>query len=92
MDIVRKSIEKVGGSIEVKSKQDEGTTFTIKIPLTLSIVEGMKFKVGDSLFTLPISSIRRTFKLTDLNQIITEGNKTELITIYGACIPIIRLH
>ncbi|MEL0877068.1 chemotaxis protein CheA [Clostridioides difficile] len=91
MDIVRKSIEKVGGSIEVKSKQDEGTTFTIKIPLTLSIVEGMKFKVGDSLFTLPISSIRRTFKLTDLNQIITEGNKTELITIYGACIPIIRL-
>ena len=54
MDIVRKSIEKVGGSIEVKSKQDEGTTFTIKIPLTLSIVEGMKFKVGDSLFTLPI--------------------------------------
>lgn len=92
MDIVRKSIEKVGGSIEVKSKQDEGTIFTIKIPLTLSIVEGMKFKVGDSLFTLPISSIRRTFKLTDLNQIITEGNKTELITIYGACIPIIRLH
>lgn len=92
MDIVRKSIEKVGGSIEVKSKQDEGTTFTIKIPLTLSIIEGMKFKVGDSLFTLPISSIRRTFKLTDLNQIITEGNKTELITIYGACIPIIRLH
>ncbi|MFQ4200014.1 chemotaxis protein CheA [Clostridioides difficile] len=92
MDIVGKSIEKVGGSIEVKSKQDEGTTFTIKIPLTLSIVEGMKFKVGDSLFTLPISSIRRTFKLTDLNQIITEGNKTELITIYGACIPIIRLH
>ena len=92
MDIVRKSIEKVGGSIEVKSKQDEGTTFTIKKPLTLSIVEGMKFKVGDSLFTLPISSIRRTFKLTDLNQIITEGNKTELITIYGACIPIIRLH
>lgn len=92
MDIVRESIEKVGGSIEVKSKQDEGTTFTIKIPLTLSIVEGMKFKVGDSLFTLPISSIRRTFKLTDLNQIITEGNKTELITIYGACIPIIRLH
>ncbi|EQJ98605.1 histidine kinase-, DNA gyrase B-, and HSP90-like ATPase family protein [Clostridioides difficile P51] len=92
MDIVRKSIEKVGGSIEVKSKQDEGTTFTIKIPLTLSIVEGMKFKVGDSLFTLPISSIRRTFKLTDLNQIIIEGNKTELITIYGACIPIIRLH
>lgn len=92
MDIVRKSIEKVGGSIEVKSKQDEGTTFTIKIPLTLSIVEGMKFKIGDSLFILPISSIRRTFKLTDLNQIITEGNKTELITIYGACIPIIRLH
>lgn len=92
MDIVRKSIEKVGGSIEVRSKQDEGTTFTIKIPLTLSIVEGMEFKVGDSLFTLPISSIRRTFKLTDLNQIIAESNKTELIMIYGACIPIIRLH
>lgn len=92
MDIVRKSIEKVGGSIEVKSKQDEGTTFTMKIPLTLSIVEGMEFKVGDSLFTLPISSIRRTFKLTDLNQIVTEGNARELIMIYGACIPIIRLH
>lgn len=92
MDIVQKSIEKVGGSIEVKSKQDEGTTFTIKIPLTLSIVEGMEFKVGDSLFTLPISSIRRTFKLTDLNHIVTEGNTRELIMIYGACIPIIRLH
>lgn len=92
MDIVRKSIEKVGGSIGVKSTKDEGTTFTIKIPLTLSIVEGMEFKVGNSMFTLPISSIRSTFKLADLSQVIKDGSGTELITIYGACIPIIRLH
>ena len=92
MDVVRKNIEKVGGSISIDSKLGEGTTFTIKIPLTLAIVDGMNFLVGDTTFTLPITSIRQSFKVADESQIIHSASGNEMIWVRGECLPIIRLH
>ncbi|MEG0692757.1 MAG: chemotaxis protein CheA [Oscillospiraceae bacterium] len=92
MDVVRKNIEKIGGTISVESTENVGTTFTIKIPLTLVIVDGMEISVGDTIFTLPITSIKQTFRLFDKNQIIYNINQSEMVMLRGECYPIIRLH
>ena len=92
MDVVRKNIEKVGGSITIHSEYGKGTTFTIKIPLTLAIVDGMNLAVGNTVFTLPITSIKQSFKPTGPEQIIHNANGTEMIMVRGECLPILRLH
>ncbi len=91
MDVVKKNIEKVGGSISIDSVVNVGTTVTIKIPLTLAIVDGMQVSVGNSMYTIPTLSIRESFKaIKDDYFIDTEGN--EMIMIRGECHPILRLH
>ncbi len=92
MDVVRKNVEKVGGTISIDSKKDVGTTFTIKIPLTLAIMDGMEIRVGDSTMTVPITSIKQSFKLYDNNQILHNSDGSEMMMIRGECYPIIRLH
>lgn len=90
MDVVKKNIEKSGGNLNLESKHGEGTTFTIKIPLTLAIIDGMEVKVGDTILTIPISNIKQSFKVTK-EQIITDTNGNEMIMIRGVCYPIIRM-
>ncbi len=92
MDVVRKNIEKVGGTISIDSKLHVGTTFTIKIPLTLAIIDGMEISVGNIIFTLPINSIERSIKITSNDQLIHNTDGTEMIMLYGQCYPLIRLH
>lgn len=91
MDVVRKNIEKIGGSVSVESKFGEGSSFIIKIPLTLSIVEGMEISVGDSIFSIPINSIRESFKVQP-DQIVRDTNGREMVMIRGECFPLIRLY
>lgn len=91
MDVVRKNIEKIGGSVSVESKFGEGSSFIIKIPLTLSIVEGMEISVGESIFSIPINSIRESFKVQP-DQIVRDTNGREMIMIRGECFPLIRLY
>ncbi len=92
MDVVRQNLEKVGGTLSIDSKWGEGTTFTIKIPLTLAIVDGMELAVGNSVFTLPITSIKQSFKLSDGGQLVTDTDGSEMIMLRGQCYPLIRLH
>ncbi|MEG1874187.1 MAG: chemotaxis protein CheA, partial [Angelakisella sp.] len=92
MDVVRKNLEKVNGSISVESQKDIGTTFTIKIPLTLAIVDGMEIAVNRDTFTIPITAIRQTFKLGEETKVIVDTNGAEMIMMRGECFPIIRLH
>ena len=87
-----KTWEKVGGTISIDSKKDVGTTFTIKIPLTLAIMDGMEIRVGNSTMTVPITSIKQSFKLYDNNQILHNSDGSEIYVIRGECYPIIRLH
>ncbi len=92
MDVVRQNIEKCNGSISVESEMGKGSTFTIKIPLTLAIVEGMKLSVGNSIFTIPITSIKQSFKVADKSQLLHDVDGHEMIMLRGDCYRIIRLH
>ncbi|MGN1086862.1 MAG: ATP-binding protein, partial [Porcipelethomonas sp.] len=91
MDVVRKSIEKIGGTVSVDSKQGEGTNFIIKIPLSLAIVDGIEVSVGSSIFTIPINSIKEFIKLKE-NQLFYDTSKKEIVKIRNKCYPLIRLH
>lgn len=73
MDIVRAAVESLRGRIEVRSKSGTGTTFTLRLPLTLAIIRAMLFSVGDRLFALPMPSIERIVRI----------NEDELDTING---------
>lgn len=91
MDIVTKNISMVGGSIQVDSIPDKGTTISIKFPLTLAIIDGMNVKVGRSRYTIPTISIKESFRVK--NEAIiedTEGN--EMIMVRGEAYPVLRLH
>ncbi len=90
-DVVKKNIEKIGGSVTVESKFGEGTCFVIKIPLSLAIVDGMEVSVGESIFTIPTSSIMESFKLKP-EQLIHDTNIGEMVMIRGKCYPLIRLY
>ena len=92
MDVVRKNIEKVGGTVNIDSTLHEGTTFTVKIPLTLAIVDGMEISVGGTIFTLPITSIKQSFKISDQTPILHNTDGTEMIMLRETCYPIIRLY
>ncbi len=91
MDVVRKNIEKIGGTVSVDSKLGEGSNFIIKIPLSLSIVDGMEVSVGESIFTIPISSIKESFKVKP-EQIVKDTTGNEMIMVRGECFPLIRLY
>ncbi len=90
MDVVAKNIESVGGTVLVDSVPGEGTTITLKIPLTLAIIEGMNIKVGHSRFTLPIVTIRESFRPQN-SEIIKDTHGQEMIMVRGLCYPIVRL-
>lgn len=91
MDVVIKNIEKVGGSINLDSIYGKGTTITLKIPLTLAIIDGMNIKVGNSYYTIPTISIKEFFRPNE-KDIITDTDNNEMIMVRGCCYPVIRLY
>ena len=91
MDVVTKNIETVGGTIAVDSIADKGTTITLKIPLTLAIIDGMNIKVGNTCYTIPTIAIKQSFRPKD-EDIITDPDGNEMIMVRGSCYPILRLH
>ncbi len=90
-DVVKKNIEKIGGSVSVDSLKGVGTSTIIKIPLTLAIVDGMEISVGSSVFTLPINSIKESFNVQP-EQLIHDTEGSEMVMVRGEVYPIIRLH
>ncbi|HWQ79823.1 MAG TPA: chemotaxis protein CheA [Anaerovoracaceae bacterium] len=91
MDVVTKNLEAVGGSVSVESVEGEGTVTTLKIPLTLAIIDGMLIRVGAVSYTLPTISIRETFR-TKAGDIIRDPDGNEMILVRGECYPVLRLH
>ena len=91
MDVVTKNIEAVGGTVSIDSEQGLGSTFTMKIPLTLAIIDGMNITVGKSCYTIPITSIKESFRPKGTD-IIKDPNGREMIMVRGQCYPILRLH
>ena len=91
MDVVKKNVESLGGIVSVSSTYGEGTTISMKIPLTLAIVDGMKVTVGDSIFTIPIANIRQSFKVK-ADQVIKDEYGNEMVERVDHFYPIVRLH
>lgn len=91
MDVVVKNIETIGGSVSVDSIPDKGSTITLKIPLTLAIIDGMNIRVGYSFYTIPTISIRESFRPKE-NDIFSDTNGNEMIMVRGQCYPILRLN
>lgn len=60
LDVVKTKIESLGGSIEIKNKQDVGTTFLIRLPLTLAIIQALMVMVGEEKYAIPLSAIKET--------------------------------
>jgi two-component system chemotaxis sensor kinase CheA len=91
MDVVREGIEKLGGNISIDSTKDEGTTISIRIPLTLAIVDGMRLTVGPLSLIAPMISIRESF-VPDIGNVFLDPEGNEMIMIRGECYSIVRLH
>jgi two-component system chemotaxis sensor kinase CheA len=92
MDVVNKSIEEIGGTVQIDSAYDIGTTVSIKIPLTLAIIDGMRVRVGKSVYIIPITSIKESFKVQESAIIRDDASSSEIIMLRGDCYPVIRLH
>lgn len=91
MDVVSKNIEKLGGVVQVESVYGIGTTVSIKIPLTLAIIDGMIVRVGKSVYVIPITSIKESFKVQE-SAIFRDETGNEIIMLRGNCCPVIRFH
>ena len=91
MDVVKKNVESVGGIISITSELGQGSCTTLKIPLTMAIVDGMEISVGQSMFTIPIANIRQSFKAAP-EDIILDANGNEIIKCMDEFYPIVRVH
>lgn len=91
MDVVLRNVEEIGGSITVTSREGEGTTFIMRLPLTLSIIDGMNIRVGQSRYTLPITAIRESFRVHE-KDVIHDLDGNEMLLVRGECYPVLRLH
>ncbi|QXE17531.1 chemotaxis protein CheA [Clostridium sp. 001] len=91
MDVVVKNIQNVGGSVSIDSLENCGSTITMKIPRTLAIIDGMNIKVGNSYYTIPITSIKELFSV-EKNNLISNMDSGEMIMVRGKCYPLIRIH
>ena len=91
MDVVTKNINSVGGLVLIDSTLGIGTTISLKIPLTLAIIDGMTISVGDARYTIPITAIKESFKPKE-KDVIVDPDGNEMIMVRGECHPILRLH
>ncbi|MCA8966457.1 MAG: chemotaxis protein CheW, partial [Planctomycetes bacterium] len=90
MDVVRRNIEALRGKIEIESKLGEGTTFRMRLPLTLAIIDGMVVRVGDERYVVPTLSIEQSFRpdTEDVHYLIDRG---ECVRVRGTVLPVYRL-
>ena len=91
MDVVKKNIESLRGKIEISSVRGKGTTFTIRLPLTLAVIDGQVVSIGDQRYIIPINAIVRSLRPTS-RQISSVQGRGEMILERGELIPLVRLY
>jgi two-component system chemotaxis sensor kinase CheA len=90
MDVVKKDVEKINGHIEIESWEGRGTRISIKIPLTLAIIQTLLIKNGNHVFAVPLTSVREIIQIT-MDEITTiEG--FEVIKFRDETIPVLRVN
>lgn len=90
MDVVKSNVEAVGGTVSIVSEKGAGMTTTLRIPLTMAIMDGMEVAVGASIFTIPINNIRQIFKISEA-EIIHDAADGEMIKVMDNFYSIIRV-
>ena len=89
MDVVKQNIDALRGSIELNSRRNENTTITLKLPLTLAIVDGLLVQIGEGYFVIPLSIVEECVELTRQDVERTHGR--EMSYVRGEIVPYIRL-
>ncbi len=90
MDVVKQSVEKLRGKMDIESRPGNGTTFTTRFPLTLAIIDGMMVKVGQEVYIIPTMAIRQTLR-PSREQYNVVVNKGETINVMGRLLSLVRL-
>ena len=91
MDVVRRNVEGLRGRVEMRSEKGKGSRFTIKLPLTLAIIDGMLLKVGRESYILPTLAIKHAMK-PERKGLSTVVGKGEMVNLRGELMPVFRLH
>ncbi|MBL8877730.1 MAG: chemotaxis protein CheA [Phycisphaerales bacterium] len=90
MDVVRRNVEQLRGKIEIQSEEGKGTTFLIRLPLTLAIIDGMLVRVGSERLIIPTIMIERSLRPTP-DQIHLVQRHGEMLMVRGELYPIVGL-
>jgi two-component system chemotaxis sensor kinase CheA len=90
MDVVRRNIEALRGSVEIRSNPGKGSTFSMRLPLTMAIIDGMVVRVGHQRYIIPTLNIERSFRPTQ-DQLSMVLGKGELARVRDGLLPIYRL-
>jgi len=91
LDVVRKAVETLRGRVDVSSELGKGCTFSVRLPLTMAITDGMLVKVGNQRYILPTVSIDMSFR-PNPEALSTIAGRGEVVVFNGKVIPIFRLH
>lgn len=91
MDVVKRNIADMGGKVELSSSEGHGTRTTIKLPLTLAILDGMSVSVGGQTFILPLGSIVESLQITD-QELKTVSGDGKLLRVRGDYLPLVALY
>ena len=89
MDVVKRTIESLRGSIDVKSVAGQGSTITLRIPLTLAIIEGLLVRVGEGRYVIPLAAVEECLELSLEEDLRSRGRS--IITLRERLIPFLRL-
>jgi two-component system chemotaxis sensor kinase CheA len=93
MDVVKRNIAAMGGSVEIRSVTGSGTTIAISLPLTLAILDGMSVKVGDEVYILPLGYVIESLQpaATDVKEIAGQGRVVKVREEYLPLIPLYQI-
>ena len=90
MDVVVSNLQSIGGTLEIESTPGQGSIMSLKIPLTLAIIDGIVMKVGSSAFVMETGVVKEFVSVTE-DMMIEEPNGSEFVMIRGEAYPVIRL-
>lgn len=90
MDVVRRNVESLQGSVSINSEKGQGSTVVIRLPLTLAILDGLSILVGEEVYIIPILSVVESFspEIADIKRVAGRG---EVVLVRGEVVPLLRL-
>lgn len=91
LDVVRGNIQNLKGRVDLRSEPGKGTAITLRIPLTMAIIDGMLVRVGSASYTIPMLSIRQSFRPSP-EQVTVTMDGQEIVRVRDDLIPVVRLH